>query len=72
MPTRGRCANQKLAAQNKPLLPPPDAHTFLYRDEAGALSLSECVLRGGHGSILVDRLLPELAYKLGRAAKYGA
>lgn len=28
--------------------------------------------RGGGGVILAERLLPEVAYKLGRAPKYGA
>ena len=42
------------------------------RDEAAQLSAAEAVARGGGGCILLERLLPELAYKLGRAPKYGA
>lgn len=34
--------------------------------------MQEIVERGAAGCILAERLLPEVAYKLGRAAKYGA
>lgn len=40
------------------------------RDEAAALG--EAAARGAGGVILAERLLPEVAYKLGRAPKYGA
>lgn len=36
------------------------------------LSLSEARLQGGGGCILAEQILPELAYKLGKAPKYGA
>ncbi|KAK9821225.1 hypothetical protein WJX81_003510 [Elliptochloris bilobata] len=42
------------------------------RDMAARLSATEAAERGGGGCILLERLLPELAYKLGRAPKYGA
>jgi hypothetical protein len=38
---------------------------------ARRLALREAV-HSGEGAVLMERLLPELAYKLGRAAKYGA
>lgn len=38
---------------------------------AARLALREA-RRTGEGAVLMERLLPELAYKLGRAAKYGA
>lgn len=41
-------------------------------DACGHLSLAGCCRQGGAGAILAQRLLPELAYKLGRAPKYGA
>jgi len=41
-------------------------------DAAAALDLSEVVQHGAGGCILAERLLPEVAYKLGRASKYGA
>lgn len=41
-------------------------------DGCGRLGLGECLARGGMGAIVVDRLLPEIAYKVGRAPKYGA
>ena len=42
------------------------------RDRAAKLSLAEAAARGGMGAMLLDRLLPEMAYKLARAPKYGA
>jgi len=36
------------------------------------MKLSEAHQRGGQGTILADRMLHEVAYKLGRAPKYGA
>lgn len=36
------------------------------------LSPSEFRVHGGGGCILAEHVLPELTYKLGRAAKYGA
>ena len=41
-------------------------------DACSALSLAQCAARGGNGAIQAERLIPELAYKLGRAPKYGA
>lgn len=41
-------------------------------DVCKQLSLAACCRQGGAGAILAERLLPELAYKLGRAPKYGA
>jgi hypothetical protein len=42
------------------------------RDGVARLVLGEVRARGGGGAILAERVLPELAYKLGRAPKYGA
>lgn len=42
------------------------------RDECSRFSLSECCSSSGGLALLADRLLPEIAYKLGRAPKYGA
>lgn len=42
------------------------------RDRAERMKLSEAHQRGGQGTILADRMLHEVAYKLGRAPKYGA
>ncbi len=55
--------------QAKCALPAP---TTPRRDRAEALSFDEVLLRGGLGATLVDHVLPEIAYKLGRAPKYGA
>ena len=41
-------------------------------DNAKAFSYEECSQWGAAGNILLERLLPELAFKLGRASKYGA
>ncbi len=41
-------------------------------DRCSQLSLEQYAQRGGASAILAERLLPELAYKLGRAPKYGA
>mmetsp|Transcript_14463 Transcript_14463/g.31358 ORF Transcript_14463/g.31358 Transcript_14463/m.31358 type:complete len:439 (+) Transcript_14463:114-1430(+) len=42
------------------------------RDRSERLSLQECHMKGSQGCILADRMLPEVAYKLARAGKYGA
>jgi hypothetical protein len=42
------------------------------RDACTRFGLSECCARSGTLGLLADRLLPEIAYKLGRAPKYGA
>lgn len=42
------------------------------RDRVAALDPAEVARHGGGGAILAERMLPELAYKLGRAPKYGA
>jgi hypothetical protein len=42
------------------------------RDRAEVLTLNEAATKGCMGAILMERLLPEVAYKLGRAPKYGA
>jgi hypothetical protein len=41
-------------------------------DSARRLDLSHISSQGAAGCILAERLLPEIAYKLGRAPKYGA
>jgi hypothetical protein len=41
------------------------------RDNAQRFTAAECA-RGAAGGMLLERLLPELAYKMGRASKYGA
>jgi hypothetical protein len=41
-------------------------------DGAGRLGLREAVAGGGLLATMADRLLPEIAYKVGRAPKYGA
>jgi hypothetical protein len=42
------------------------------RDDCNRFSLAECCSSTGVLGLLADRLLPEVAYKLGRAPKYGA
>lgn len=42
------------------------------RDSARVFSYEEVSKWGAAGQILLERLLPELAFKLGRASKYGA
>ncbi|WIA31621.1 hypothetical protein OEZ86_002505 [Tetradesmus obliquus] len=42
------------------------------RDGCNRFSLAECCSSSGVLGLLADRLLPEVAYKLGRALKYGA
>lgn len=42
------------------------------RDECSRFSLGDCCSSSGTLAILADRLAPEIAYKLGRAPKYGA
>jgi hypothetical protein len=42
------------------------------RDDCTRFSLSDCCSNSGGLALLADRLLPEIAYKLGRAPKYGA
>ncbi|EIE26640.1 hypothetical protein COCSUDRAFT_59159 [Coccomyxa subellipsoidea C-169] len=41
------------------------------QDSSTAFSAEQCK-QGGGGGILLERLMPEIAYKLGRAHKYGA
>jgi hypothetical protein len=41
-------------------------------DACRRLGLAEAAARGGLGPVVADRLLHEVAYKLGRAPKYGA
>lgn len=41
-------------------------------DDVRRLGLAEVVAAGGARCVLAERLLPEVAYKLGRAPKYGA
>lgn len=42
------------------------------RDSCSRFSLADCCSSSGMLCMLADRLLPEVAYKLGRAPKYGA
>eukprot|EP00884_Botryococcus_braunii_P022256 jgi/Botrbrau1/8714/Bobra.0311s0025.1 len=42
------------------------------KDHVELVSVREARERGSAGCILADRLLPELAYKMGRASKYGS
>eukprot|EP00879_Flechtneria_rotunda_P005896 GHRR01006202.1.p1 GENE.GHRR01006202.1~~GHRR01006202.1.p1 ORF type:complete len:385 (+),score=134.56 GHRR01006202.1:577-1731(+) len=42
------------------------------RDSCTKFSLQDCCYNSGQLGLVVDRLLPEIAYKLGRALKYGA
>ena len=42
------------------------------RDSARLFSYEEVSKWGAAGQILLERLLPELTFKLGRASKYGA
>eukprot|EP00878_Enallax_costatus_P039094 GHUV01044619.1.p2 GENE.GHUV01044619.1~~GHUV01044619.1.p2 ORF type:complete len:125 (+),score=26.38 GHUV01044619.1:527-901(+) len=42
------------------------------RDECARFSLQECCSNSGLLGLVTDRLIPEIAYKLGRAPKYGA
>lgn len=41
-------------------------------DKCTRLDLDECASCGGGVAILAERMLHEIAYKLGRASKYGA
>ena len=41
------------------------------QDSSTAFSAEQCK-QGAGGGILLERLMPEIAYKLGRAHKYGA
>ena len=41
-------------------------------DRCSQFGVAECVKHGGDGSVATWHLLPELAFKLGRAPKYGA
>ncbi|KAK9823699.1 hypothetical protein WJX72_004744 [[Myrmecia] bisecta] len=58
--------------QDRPLLTVQRLPGVIRRDHATKLGLQECLQHGGNQCILAERLLPELAYKLGRAPKYGA
>ena len=42
------------------------------RDAAAFADAAEFRARGARGAVLADDVLDELAYKLGRSAKYGA
>jgi hypothetical protein len=42
------------------------------KDNVDVVSVRACRERGGAACILAERLLPELAYKMGRASKYGS
>ncbi|GIL76579.1 hypothetical protein Vretimale_19502 [Volvox reticuliferus] len=42
------------------------------RDRAERLGYREALTAGSMGAIMMDRLLPDVAYKIGRAPKYGA
>eukprot|EP00850_Spirogloea_muscicola_P009236 SM000051S17596 [mRNA] locus=s51:686419:688779:+ [translate_table: standard] len=55
-----------------PLLVAYDLEGVTRRDDARCLDVQECRERGGNLSILVDRFLHEIAFKLWRAPKYGA
>ena len=54
----------------RPLLAARRLPGVLRRDGAARFSLAEAPC--GSGAIVIDRLIPEIAYKLGRAPKYGA
>lgn len=41
-------------------------------DSCRRLNLQQAAMKGGSVAKLAERMLPELAYKLGRAPKYGA
>ena len=41
-------------------------------DGVEAYNLTDALRLGGHGCILLERLIHEIAYKIARAAKYGA
>lgn len=69
---------QQLAGQalqidaRRPLLCMRRLPGVVRRDECTAFSLKECAEKSGVLGLLADRLVPEIAYKLGRAPKYGA
>lgn len=42
------------------------------RDRVQSLNFADIARSGGGGCILAERMLPEVAYKLGKAPKYGA
>jgi hypothetical protein len=67
------CRDQPVAVHEQvPLLTAQRLPAVVRVDACRQLSLAECSQRGGAGAILAERLLPELAYKMGRAPKYGA
>jgi len=45
--------------------------TIFDRDRCERLGVKECNTRGGQGCMLAERLMHEIAYKLGRAGTYG-
>ncbi len=67
------CRDQPVAVHEQvPLLTAQRLPAVVRVDACRQLSLAECSQRGGAGAILAERLLPELAYKMARAPKYGA
>lgn len=67
------CRDEPVAVRMQaPLLTAQRLPAVVRVDACRQLSLADCSQRGGAGAILAERLLPELAYKLGRAPKYGA
>lgn len=67
------CRDEPVAVREQvPLLTAQRLPAVVRVDACRQLSLAACSQRSGAGAILAERLLPELAYKMGRAPKYGA
>jgi hypothetical protein len=67
------CRDEVVAVEEQaPLLTAQRLPAVVRVDRCQQLSLGECSRHGGAGATLAERLLPELAYKLGRTPKYGA
>lgn len=67
------CRDEPVRVEERaPLLTAQRLPAVVRVDACRRLTLTGCFRQGGAGAILAERLLPELAYKLGRAPKYGA
>ncbi len=60
------------AVQERALLCVHRLEACVRRDDASRVSAAEFVARGARGTILMDDILAEVAYKVGRAPKFGA
>ena len=65
------CASDALCSQHA-LLCIHRLEAVVRRDAVSAVCAAEVAAQGGRGVILADDVLAELAFKLGRAPKYGS